>query len=48
MKTVQGMITLVVFWIYLVLYLKEELKWNHLAGVALLVGAAFLNCKEWG
>ncbi len=47
LKTIQEVITLVVFCIFSVLYLKEELKWNYLAGFALMVGAVFLIFKEW-
>ena len=48
MKTIQEVIAIVVFWVFLVLYLKEELKWSYLVGVAPMVGAAFLICEEWG
>ena len=47
LKTIQEVITLVVFCIFSVLYLKEPLKWNYLAGFALMVGAVFLIFKEW-
>lgn len=47
LKTIQEVITLVVFCIFSVLYLKEELKWNYLAGFALMVGAVFVIFKEW-
>jgi uncharacterized protein (DUF486 family) len=30
-----------------VLYLREPLKWNYLAGFGLMVGAVFLIFKEW-
>jgi uncharacterized protein (DUF486 family) len=33
-----------VFW---VVYPKEELKWNYLAGFAMMVGAVFVIFKEW-
>jgi uncharacterized protein (DUF486 family) len=32
----------VVFCVFSVVYLKEELKWNYLAGFALMVGATFI------
>ncbi len=41
LKTIQEIITLVVFAVFSVLYLKEQLAWNHLAGFACLVAAAF-------
>ncbi|GMV48969.1 MAG: hypothetical protein UZ03_NOB001002574 [Nitrospira sp. OLB3] len=47
LKTIQEVITLVVFCVFSVLYLREELKWNYLAGFALMIGAVFLVFKEW-
>lgn len=43
LKTMQEVITLVVFAIFSVLYLKEGLGWNHLVGFGLIAaGAAFV------
>lgn len=43
LKTIQEVITLVVFSVFSVLYLKESLSWNHAIGFALIViGAAFV------
>ncbi len=42
LKTIQEIITLVVFVAFSILYLKEEFHWNHAAGFALIVIAAFL------
>lgn len=42
LKTMQEIITLVVFAVFSTTYLGEALRWNHLAGFGLLVGAAFL------
>jgi uncharacterized protein len=47
LKTIQEVITLVVFCIFSVVYLKEELKWNYLAGFAMMIGAVFVIFKEW-
>ena len=47
LKTIQEVITLVVFSGFSVLYLKEDLKWNHLAGFAMMVGAVFVIFKKW-
>ena len=47
LKTIQEVITLVVFCVFSVLYLKEPLKWNYLAGFGLMIGAVFLIFKEW-
>ena len=33
--------------VFSVLYLKEPLKWNYLAGFGLMVGAVFIIFKEW-
>ena len=43
LKTFQEVITLAVFCVFSVLYLKEPLKWNYLVGFALIaVGALFV------
>ena len=43
LKTMQEVITLVVFAIFSVLYLKEPMGWNHLIGFGLIAaGAAFI------
>ena len=43
LKTMQEVITLVVFAAFSVLYLKEPLGWNHLVGFGLIAaGAAFI------
>ena len=47
LKTVQEVITLVVFCAFSVWYLKEPLKWNYLAGFALMAGGVFVIFKEW-
>ena len=47
LKTIQGIITLVVFSVFSVLYLKEEFRWNYLAGFVLIVLAAFFIFKKW-
>lgn len=41
LKTIQEVITLVVFCVFSVMYLKEQLKWNYLVGFALIVLAVF-------
>lgn len=45
LKTIQEIITLAVFAIFSITYLGEALRWNHLAGFACLVGAAFFMFK---
>lgn len=47
LKTIQEIITLIVFSIFSVLFLKESFKWNYLAGFILIVIAAFLIFKKW-
>lgn len=43
LKTIQEVITLVVFCGFSVIYLKEQLGWNHLIGFGLIAaGAAFI------
>ena len=41
LKTMQEVITLVVFVAFSALYLKEPLGWNHLVGFALIAAGAF-------
>lgn len=46
LKTMQEVITLVVFAIFSVVYLRELLGWNHLVGFAMIAGgAAFIFHK---
>lgn len=47
LKTVQEIITLVIFCVFSVLYLKEELKWNYIVGFGLIILAAFFVFKKW-
>jgi uncharacterized protein (DUF486 family) len=47
LKTIQEVITLVVFAGFSVVYLKEPLRWNYLVAFALLVAAAFFMFKRW-
>ena len=47
LKTIQEVITLVVFSVFSVLYLKEEFRWNYLVGFALIILAVFVIFKKW-
>jgi hypothetical protein len=47
LKTMQEVITLVVFAGFSVFYLKEPLGWNHAAGFALVAAGAFLIFHKW-
>ena len=46
LKTIQEILTLVVFAGFSVWFLGQPLKWNHYAAFALIVGAAFLMFYE--
>ena len=47
LKTIQEVITLIVFCVFSVLYLKEELRWNYLAGFGCMVAAVFFVFHKW-
>ena len=47
LKTMQEIITLLVFAVFSVLYLGETLKWNHAVAFAFLCGAAFFSFHKW-
>ena len=47
LKTLQEVITLVVFSIFSILYLKEDFQWNYLVGFALIILAVFFIFKKW-
>ncbi len=47
LKTIQEVITLTVFSVFSVLYLREPLKWNYLVGFAMMVGAVAVIFKKW-
>jgi hypothetical protein len=47
LKTMQEVITLVVFAVFSVVYLKEDFKWNYLVGFALILAAVFFVFKKW-
>ncbi len=46
LKGMQEIITLTVFAVFSVLYLKEAVRWNHLAGFTLIVAAGFLIFRK--
>ena len=46
LKGIQEIITLVVFAGFSILYLKENLRWNHYVGFVFLVVAAFFIFKK--
>ena len=47
LKTIQEVITLGVFCVFSVLYLREPLKWNYLLGFSMMAGGVFVIFKEW-
>ena len=47
LKTMQEVITLVVFSIFSIFYLKEDFQWNYLVGFALIILAVFFIFKKW-
>jgi len=47
LKTIQEVITLSVFSVFSVFYLKESLRWNYAVGFAMMVGAVFVVFKKW-
>ena len=47
LKIIQEVITLIVFSVFSVLYLKEQLKWNYAAGFVCMVFAVFFVFKKW-
>ena len=46
LKTIQEVITLTVFIVFSVTYLKESIGWNTLIGFALIVSGAFFVFKD--
>lgn len=46
LKTIQEVITLVVFSVFSVTYLREAIRWNHLLGFLLIVAAVFVIFKN--
>jgi uncharacterized protein len=46
LKIIQEVITLVVFGIFSILYLKEEFKWNYVVAFLLILGAVFFMFKK--
>lgn len=47
LKTMQEIITLIVFAIFSVQYLGEPLRWNHGVSFLFLCGAAFFAFNKW-
>ena len=46
LKTIQEIITLIVFSFFSIFYLKEEFRWNYLVGFIFIVLAAYFIFKK--
>ena len=46
LKTIQEVITLIVFAGFSVLYLGEAIRWNHVAAFVCLIGAAYVSLAK--
>ena len=46
LKTIQEVITLTIFSIFSVMYLKEQFKWNYLIGFIFIILAVFFIFKK--
>jgi uncharacterized protein len=47
LKTIQEVITLLVFAVFSILYLGEELRWNYLVGFLCIIAAVFFVFHQW-
>ncbi len=47
LKTIQEVITLVVFTFFSIWYLKEGIRWNYIVGFGFIVLAVFFIFKKW-
>ena len=47
LKTMQEVITLVIFLGFSVIYLNEEIRWNYIVGFALIIAAVFFVFHKW-
>lgn len=47
LKTIQEVLTLSVFAVFSVVYLKEPFSWNYIVGFALIAAGAFFIFHKW-
>jgi len=47
LKTIQEVITLVIFAFFSIWYLKEDFRWNYAVGFLLIAAAVFVIFKKW-
>src|SRR5476649_1122245 len=46
LKIIQEVITLIIFCLFAVIYLKEPLRWNYLMSFTLIMGAVYFAFKK--
>jgi hypothetical protein len=47
LKIIQEVITLFVFAVFSIFYLKEGMRWNYIVAFMMIIGAVFFMFKEW-
>lgn len=47
LKIMQEVITLVVFAVFSIVYLREGLRWNYVVAFLMIIGAVFFMFKKW-
>ena len=47
LKTIQQVLTLVVFSVFSVFYLKQPIRANHIAGFGMIMSAGGISFKKW-
>ena len=47
LKIIQEVITLIVFGVFLVFYLRKDLKWKQIVSFCLIIGPVVFTFKEW-
>ncbi|HON86353.1 MAG TPA: DMT family protein [Syntrophorhabdaceae bacterium] len=47
LKVIQEIVTLVVFAVFSILYLKEGIRWNYIVAFLMIIGAAFFMFNKW-
>lgn len=47
LKTIQEVITLIIFTLFSIFYLREQFRWNYLVGFAFIVLAVIFIFKKW-
>ncbi|MBV8251195.1 MAG: DMT family protein [Chitinophaga sp.] len=46
LKTIQEVVSLTIFGLFAIFFLKEPLRWNYMLSFALLIGAAYFMFKK--